>query len=397
LAGGKGDGGRSVLRRRNLVERRVEGRSEASEVGAEEGRGGRLESLDRVVTGRSGRNGSRLVAEEVLVELDAARSVVDRNIDVATTASLSDVTLDALAGVVLLGRVGGEGSELDDALDLERGVNLSELLEETGENDVLEGSDVTGGLGLVLERLEDRLNLRGDRERVEVDLEDVVELAKLGRDALEDVTVESVGDEARTGGSGTETDEGGETTETTLGLSLLRVDDVALDRLDAGTERDGEGGDEDEGGELLELSVGTVSGAGKGDTGGVKGVKLAVRGGVEEEVVADGEDLGHLVVEGSHHARLRGALRHADEGVNVLGGAETLLPQLELDGRVELLEASVEVALERVGVVEVDRVGLVGVLLGGGEVGTEGLAEAAELGLALVLEAELERLVADGL
>jgi hypothetical protein len=83
--------------------------------------------------------------------------------------------------------------------------------------------------------------------------------------------------------------------------------------------------------------------------------------------------------------------------VDVLGGAEALLPQLELDGRVELLEARVEVALERVGVVEVDRVGLVGVLLGGGEVGTEGLAEAAELGLALVLEAELERLVADGL
>jgi hypothetical protein len=51
LASGEGDGGGSVLRGGNLVQGRMEGGGEAGEVGAEEGRSGRLEGLDRVVAG----------------------------------------------------------------------------------------------------------------------------------------------------------------------------------------------------------------------------------------------------------------------------------------------------------------------------------------------------------
>lgn len=83
--------------------------------------------------------------------------------------------------------------------------------------------------------------------------------------------------------------------------------------------------------------------------------------------------------------------------MDVLGGAESLLPELELDGSVELLEASVEVTLEGVGIVEIDRVRLVRVLLRRSEVGAESLRKATELGLALVGEAEGESLVRDGL
>jgi len=83
--------------------------------------------------------------------------------------------------------------------------------------------------------------------------------------------------------------------------------------------------------------------------------------------------------------------------VDVLDRAESLLPELKLGGAVELLEASVEVALERLGLVEVDGVGLVGVLGNVLEVVAEEVAEAAELGLAGVFETELESLVGGSL
>lgn len=51
--------------------------------------------------------------------------------------------------------------------------------------------------------------------------------------------------------------------------------------------------------------------------------------------------------------------------------------------------------LEDFGILKVDGVGLVGVFRDIGEVETEGLAETAELNLALVLETELERLLGD--
>lgn len=187
-AGSEGSGdGRMVGR--DDVESGVEGGREASEVGAEEGGSGRLEGLDAVVLRRGRGDGGAVRTEELLVELDRAGRMVDGDIEVAATASLGDEALDALAGDLLLA-VLLEGGELDDALDLERGVDLSELLEEAGEDDVLEGLDVTGSLGLGLELGEDGLNLRGDGEGVEVDLEDVVEGAELGADALENVAVE---------------------------------------------------------------------------------------------------------------------------------------------------------------------------------------------------------------
>lgn len=187
-AGGEGSGdGRTVGR--DDVEGGVEGGREASEVGAEQSRGGRLESLDAVVLRRGRGDGGAVRAEELLVELDRASRVVDGHVEVATSASLGDEALNALAGDLLLA-VLLERGELDDALNLERGVDLSELLEEAGEDDILEGLDVAGSLGLGLELGEDGLNFRGDGEGVEVDLEDVIEGAELGADALENVTVE---------------------------------------------------------------------------------------------------------------------------------------------------------------------------------------------------------------
>lgn len=207
----------------------------------------------------------------------------------------------------------------------------------------------------------------------------------------------SVVDETGAGRGGREAEQGCEAAELALGLSLVaRVAALATLAKQARAERDGERAEQDEARKLLELGVLDLVARG-GSLGRVERVELAVRGGVEEVVLADAKDLDHLVVEGRHHARLGRALAHADERVDVLGGAEALLPELEVDRGRELLEARVEVALERVRVVQVDRVRLVRVLLRRREVRPQRLAQAAELGLALVREAERERVVRDGL
>ena len=111
------------------------------------------------------------------------------------------------------------------------------------------------------------------------------------------------------------------------------------------------------------------------------------------------EHSGELLVVVCHHGRLLGLLarRVGEQSLDVLDGSERLLPELELDGRVELLEPGLEVSGEHVRVGEVDGVGLVGVLVDGGEVLSDDLAQSSELGLSGVLDAELERLVDDRL
>jgi hypothetical protein len=78
--------------------------------------------------------------------------------------------------------------------------------------------------------------------------------------------------------------------------------------------------------------------------------------------------------------------------VDILNAAESLLPELQLNGDIQLLETSVEMALQSVGVTQVDSVHLRGVLGGILNVIAEQLTETAELGLTGVLLAELEGL-----
>ena len=79
----------------------------------------------------------------------------------------------------------------------------------------------------------------------------------------------------------------------------------------------------------------------------------------------------------------------------VFHGTERLLPELELDGSVELGEAGIEMVLQSIGVGEVNGMGLVCVLGDIREVQAESLAKATELDLALMLQAELESLLGD--
>ena len=79
--------------------------------------------------------------------------------------------------------------------------------------------------------------------------------------------------------------------------------------------------------------------------------------------------------------------------MHIFDGAEGFLPELELDGGIELSEAGVEVVLKNFGVREVDRMLLMCVLCNVGKMESQSFAEAAEFDLALMFEAELERLL----
>lgn len=118
---------------------------------------------------------------------------------------------------------------------------------------------------------------------------------------------------------------------------------------------------------------------------------------MEKVVLTDEEDTGKLLEVVGHHDVLSRTLAQGKKGVGVLNGLEGLLPQLELDSNIELLETGVEMALKSVGVAEVDSVHLGRVLGGILEMVTEQLAQSAEFGLAGVTETELEGLEGDGL
>lgn len=165
-----------------------------------------------------------------------------------------------------------------------------------------------------------------------------------------------------------------------FGLSLL-FDAAAADR-------NGEGANQDLASELSQLLL-------RLSKSGSDGVVAIPCGCVIERVAAHQEDFRQFLVVVGHHRRLRRLLRHREKVVNILDGAESLLPELELHGGVKLGKAGIEMMLQCLGIGEVDRVGLVRVFGDVGEVKTEGFAETAELDFALVLQAESEGLLRD--
>ena len=183
------------------------------------------------------------------------------------------------------------------------------------------------------------------------------------------------------------------------GRHLLEVeegDELAGVALAVAVLDDGHGESREEGkaGELGELGLLAGEDAVGGDLEGLL-LEQAVAcpgGGVEDgHVAALGlEDLCQLLVVRDHHCRLLGLLAGGvrEQALDVLDRAEGLLPELELDRECELGEARLDVPGEDIGVAEVDRVALVGVLVDGREVLADHLAQPAELGLTLVVLAE---------
>eukprot|EP00756_Hemistasia_phaeocysticola_P013376 Hpha_TRINITY_DN15275_c2_g6::TRINITY_DN15275_c2_g6_i1::g.64390::m.64390 len=135
--------------------------------------------------------------------------------------------------------------------------------------------------------------------------------------------------------------------------------------------------------------------------------QLHERVGVEEPVLRLPEDVGELLEVVVHHRLLRHALEVVDQGVDVLDGLVSVLPRVELDRHLKLLETGLHHHVEHLGVRQ-EHVGAVLLLLAVlgvhrlGQVVTEEADTVVTEPLLLgVLEAEVEGadrgLVEDGL
>lgn len=115
-------------------------------------------------------------------------------------------------------------------------------------------------------------------------------------------------------------------------------------------------------------------------------------GGVEQVVAALPEDERQLLVVVCHHLGLEGLLGQRHEAVDVLDGLVGLLPELHLDGGVQLHQPRVQVPLLGLRAVEVDRVGRRVLLLDDQiQMVPQLVTELPELGLALILQTEPEQ------
>ena len=69
-----------------------------------------------------------------------------------------------------------------------------------------------------------------------------------------------------------------------------------------------------------------------------------------ESVPAHEENLRQFLVVVGHHRWPRSLLRHREKVVDILDGAECLLPELEFHRRVELCEPGIQMVLEGIGI-----------------------------------------------
>lgn len=74
-----------------------------------------------------------------------------------------------------------------------------------------------------------------------------------------------------------------------------------------------------------------------------------------ERISAGKEDASQLLVVIGHHRGPRCFLRQGEQVMDILDRAESLLPQLELDRRIELSKSRVKVSLQGVGIRQIDR------------------------------------------
>ena len=81
--------------------------------------------------------------------------------------------------------------------------------------------------------------------------------------------------------------------------------------------------------------------------------------------------------------------------MDIFHRTESLLPEFELHGGIELGKASVEIMLKRIGILEVDRMRLVRVLCNVGKVEAQSLAKTPKFDFALMFETKLEGLLRD--
>ena len=376
----------------------VKGSGQAGKLGANDLRWSVLETLDGGRLGLSGastRSGvnSLCGGEDVSVEGKDTSGVVHADGEISLLVSVHDELLDGVTGDL---EWCWELREVLDELEIDGLVDLGQLLEESGKDNLLEWRNVLGHLLIGTDLCENWGDLLADRQWVEVDLEDVVKLADLRAGTLEKTLRHGILEENSTGWCC------GHAEEVCKARVLVLLGLININQSTAGSgsadDWNRKGGKQDERSSLAEISLrsgwvlGLLALSESDNLGGLAEEVVVSRpgSGVEEVVLSDQKDTGKLLVVVGHHDVLWWALAQGEKGVDILNRAESLLPELELHSNVQLLETGLQVALQGIWVVQVDGVHHGAVLGGSLNVVAEKLAESAELGLASVLLAESE-------
>lgn len=267
---------------------------------------------------------------------------------------------------------------------------------------MLDRSGVLGVVGGGSQGGDDGRGGRADGQGVEVLLEKAVQLGKVGGHSRKNVSVKlmcvcggqcSFAEQTRTERDRSETYSFLQETSPGRHLGQVeKVDELGSVPLSLSVlgDRNGQSGKKDE----TDVLLGVLFSERSGGSPFGKQLVSPPSSGVEDSHRATLrlEHLGQLFVVVDHHGRLEGLLGGGvdEQTLDVLDGPESLLPELKVDGRVELLESDLEESGKNVGLGEVDRVLLMGVFVNGGEILSDDLAKSSELGLSSVLDAEGE-------
>ncbi|KAL1871998.1 hypothetical protein VTK73DRAFT_1787 [Phialemonium thermophilum] len=286
--------------------------------------------------------------EDVGVEAQDAGGMVHADSKVALLVSVHDELLDHRTSHLEGLRERGQALH---KLQVDGLVDLRQLLEEAGQDDLLQGRDVLLHLLVGADLGQDGGDLLADGQRVEVDFENVVEVADLRADPAEERLGEGILEQKSTSRSLRHAQQMSQAGVLVL-PSLVEVHHGTTGPRGA-DDGDGQGGEHDEGGGLLQIGlgrgrvVGFLALSGRHE-GGRLTKQVVVSGpgcGVEEVVLPDEEDAGQFLVVVRHHDVLGGTLAEVQQSVDVLDAAEGLLPELELDSDIQLLKAGLQMTL----------------------------------------------------
>ena len=236
--------------------------------------------------------------EDVSVKGQDTRGMVDADGEIALLAAVHDELFNHgrghLEGV-------GELSQVQDKGELDGLVDLRELLEEAGQDDLLQRQNVLLHVLVGTDLGQDGRNLLADGQGVEVNLENVVQLTDFGSGALEEALAEGILEENGASRGRRHAEEVGQTRVLVL-PGFVDVDEGAAGARSA-DDGNRKSGKEDKGSGLGEVGLGDVGGVvlllaltrrDQSSRLAKEVVVSAPGGGVEEVVLADKEDAGQL-------------------------------------------------------------------------------------------------------
>lgn len=317
-------------------------------------------------------------------EVDARGAMVNAHLHVIVPCTFNNQTLHVMAIT--------EDGERNEALHGDALVHLSHLLQEPDQGHIPKGLGVLldcRKLLRLLDHIQPLINFTANAQGVEIHFEPVVEVTELLRGASDDAKPDAVLQQGESGGWLVERQEHSQPCHLLGGRPVCLYEPVKLGVL--AWQGDTEAGSQHPAGHLGKLLL--------------RDVLLHLsrqlevlehRRGMEQDVTGLPEDERQLLVVVCHHLRLEHLLGERHESMDVLHGFVSLLPQLHVDGSVELNQPRVQVHLLGLGVVQVDRVcRRVLVLDDQIQMVPEFVTELPELRFPLVLEAKLESLLSD--